>query len=133
MLRHLTVAFVVAMLFAGCVSVKPEISVGKVTAQNIKSILDIRFTRVSFSNVRMTKVLLTLSGAIRDSNMAFQWSIEAGAPSAKPPRFKDSLVNLSASNITLREVLDEMCRQSGWTYEPIMQGHWFLLHAPQKQ
>lgn len=132
MLRHLTVSLIAGVFLGGCVSVQPEISVGKVTAQKIKTILDVRFSQVSFSNVRMTKALLTLSSAIRDSNKAFQWSIEVGAPSVNPPRPKDPFVNVSASNITLCELLDEICSQSGWTYEPTMEGHWFLFHAPPK-
>jgi hypothetical protein len=80
----------------------------------------------------MTKALLTLSSAIRDSNMAFQWSVEVGAPAVNPPRPKDPFVKISGAEITLREVLDEICRQSGWTYKPTMEGHWFLFNAPPK-
>lgn len=125
---------VFSLFFNGCTTIKPEASIGKITAQDIQTILDVKLSHVELSNVPMTKALLTLSNSIRDSlaykNMGFSWSIDVGSPSLHPPRFKDPNVSLSASNVTLREVLDEICRQSGWTYRPVRQGHWFSFQAP---
>jgi hypothetical protein len=123
-----------AMLLGGCATFQPQpmASIGKVSAQNIKSVLDVKFSQISLSNVRMTKALLTLSGELKKSDIAFQWSIEVGPPALNPPPPRDPFVNLSASNITLREVLDQICRQSGWTYKPVMEGHWFSFRAPPK-
>lgn len=128
--RHSAVGLLFGMLLCGCISVHPEHSVGKVIAQDIKSILDVRFSHISLSGVRMTRALLSLSDITEDSNLAFQWSIQAGLPASRPPRFKDPIVNIKGSNITLREILDDICRQSGWSYEPTMDGHWFLFQAP---
>ena len=132
---RLTLTLIGAILFVGCAAVKrqPELSIRTVRAQNIKSVLDVRFSYISLSHVRMTEALLTLSSELEKSDLGFQWSIEVGPPALNPPQPVDSIVNLVASDITLRGVLDEVCRQAGWTYKPVMEGHWFLFYAPPKR
>jgi hypothetical protein len=83
----------------------------------------------------MSGALMFLSKVIRESlvkeKMGFSWSIDVEPPTANP-RYRDPLVSLKASDVTLRYVLDRLCAEADWTYEEGMEGHWFFFHPPRK-
>ena len=97
--------------------------------------LDVRFSHVSLRNVRMDDAIMFLSNVIREypgKIPRFSWSIDIGPPAVKPPPHKNPFVSLEASNVTLRDILNRLCAQAGWTYEESLERQWISFRPPPK-
>jgi hypothetical protein len=141
MCKHLKKISVLALvcILSSCAVIEPQSRVAaEVSAKQSRQLwpLDVKFSRVSLQNVRMVDAIMFLSKVIREypgKIPRFSWSIEVGPPSANPPPPTNPLVSIEASNATLREILDKLCAQAGWTYEEVLERQWISFHAPPKK
>jgi len=95
--------------------------------------LDITFKQISFHEIDMTTASIIIGKAIEQAKVAndfaFAWDYpnKAWGWSGKEHfaivrELENPQVSLSQDNVTLRQVLDDLCRQSGWTYQKNSMG-----------
>jgi hypothetical protein len=111
MLRSLSC---VLMLFAGCAS-SSEVTLA-LSASRPTHAKDIRFTRVDIDSVAMLTAVESLCVQIEKvyRQRYLTWAYTAGPYPGTPER----PVTFHGDNVSVRQVLDEFCRQTGWKY------HW---------
>ncbi len=120
-LRIVSIVFL-TILFTGCATTPPE-SLKIIVAPNNEAnkILDIRFTEVNIPQMKMWSALVVLTNAINcvpEKISRFSWGVHVTPDSMKDLTSKENpLVHLNLTNVTLRQVLDELCKQAGWTYK----------------
>ena len=112
MLRSL----LVVLLLAGCVST-PRVVVQPTTSRAFPHAQDIRFARVDIDRVPILTAVEAICGEIDKvygtaGGRYFTWAYTAGPFPGTP----EGPVTLHASDVLLGQVLDEFCRQTGWTY-----------------
>ena len=114
-----------AVLLSSCVNTsisKPKIIVvPNNIGYRMSSVLDIRLATISVSHMRASDVLSLLTKAIVHTpgkRPYFSWGIGTEPSSLKGLTLKeDRWVTINQTNTTLRQVLDELCAQTGWRYE----------------
>ena len=97
--------------------------------QSAKTILDLPIRRAHIPGFRMQEALRMISEAIAkrsEGELHFLYGVTSSASRVAsktehplPPRdliIRDPKVYLNMSNTTLRRVLDELCKQTGWSY-----------------
>jgi hypothetical protein len=102
-----------------------------------KSILDLRIERIELSGVTMKAALEKIRDAIYESSggkLMFSYGYryaraaefaQSGIPVEKW-EMRDLSVNLQLKNATLREVLNRLCAQSGWSFSSFGDGIGFI-------
>ena len=107
----------VVLLFTGCAS-SSEVSVAPSVSRPTHA-KDIRFTRVYIDNVPMLTAVEMLCAQIQKvyGQRHFTWAYTAGPYPGTPER----AVTFHGDNVSLRQVLDEFCRQTRWQY------HWINI------
>lgn len=141
MCKYLKIITFLALVFivSSCAVIEHKSNTtGEIFPQQSKQFwpLDVRFSHVSLQNIRMDDAIMFLSKVIREypgKIPRFSWSIDVGPPSVKPPPYKNPFVSIDASNVTLREILDTLCAQAGWTYEEVLERQWISFHPPPKK
>ncbi|MFZ4116607.1 MAG: hypothetical protein ACOYK6_07815 [Chthoniobacterales bacterium] len=97
----------------------PEVIVAPHNEEN--KILDIKFAKVYLPQMKMWNALLVLTDAINEfpeKISRFSWGVHVTPNSSKDLTNKENpLVSINQANVTLRQVLDELCKKSGWTYK----------------
>jgi len=97
--------------------------------RNKKSILDLRIETIELRNIRMYAALRQIQEAVRiqskgriDFYFEPDWSraerdeyVKKRIPVEKW-KFRDPRVSLTASDKSLKDVIDQLCFQSGWSY-----------------
>lgn len=118
------------VLLFGCASVPPNIIVAENRSTISRDPLTVKFDQVSLIRIRMVTALDLLSNAIGSSVSAhsnFVWYGPRFYDLRRMEQMSNPLVSLNKSNITLRVVLDELCAQSGWTYQRGTKGINFAI------
>jgi hypothetical protein len=102
-----------------------------------RSILDLRIEKIELSGITMRAALEKIRDAVYDSSggkLAFSYGYryaraaefaQKGIPAEKW-EVRDPPVKLRLGNTTLREVLNELCAQSGWSYASFGDGIGFI-------
>ena len=108
-------SFALVLLIAGCAST-PRVVLQPTTSRGSRHAQDIRFARIDIDRLPILTAVEAICGEIdkfygTDGGRYFTWGYTAGPFPGTPER----LVTLHASDVLLREVLDEFCRQTGWT------------------
>ena len=99
-----------------------------------KSILDLPIQQIDIHGFRMTEALREIAEAVRlrsRGKLHFDFAVKYARAieyanrdmDASKWRLRDPTVRISMSQTTLREVVDALCQQAGWSYEvvpPIM-------------
>jgi hypothetical protein len=138
MYKNLIGILVLTCTFSSCAVIESEPSAAaEVSFEQSKQLwpLDVKFSYVSLRNIRMDEAITFLSKVIREHPgkiPRFLWSIDVGPPSVKPPPYKNPLVSIETSNVTLRDILNRLCAQAGWTYNEMMERQWISFHAAPK-
>lgn len=99
-----------------------------------RDVLDVRFDNVNIQGTHMARAILLIGRTINDSSFDLphcSWSIDVAVPTADP-QFDDPIVSYKNSNISLREVLDSLCAQTGWTYELVRNRLWISFHPKER-
>ena len=111
MLRSLSC---VLMLFSGCAS-SSEVTVA-LSASRPTHAKEIRFTQVDIDSVPMLTAVESLCAQIEKvyGQRYLTWAYTAGPYPGTPER----PVTFHGDSVSVRQVLDEFCRQTGWKY------HW---------
>ena len=136
MYKNLIGILVLTCMFSSCAVIESEPrAAAEVSFEQSKQLwpLDIKFSYVSLRNIRMDEAIMFLSKVIREypgKIPRFSWSIDVGPPSVKPPPYKNPLVSIEASNVTLRDILNRLCAQAGWTYKEVLERQWISFHPP---
>ena len=128
-----SVIFVV-MVISSCVTTAPQTSEIIVSGNNpscrMNSVLDIKFVQVTLRRMRIVRALSLLTKAIANApgkRPYFNWEIEPVPASTKGITQKENrLVKINQTNTTLRQVLDDLCAQTGWRYEECAIGILFI-------
>ena len=112
MLRSLALVF----LLAGCAGT-PRVVLQSTTSRHSSHRQHIRFARVDIDRLPILTAVEAICSEIdkfygTDGGRYFTWGYTAGPFPGTP----EGSVTLHASNVSLRQVLDEFCRQTGWTY-----------------
>ena len=92
--------------------------------------LALKFRKVVIPGKPMQEVLNAIGTAINICNLApmrYQWNLSKELGGQSP------VVSLNASNISLREMLDSLCKQCGWTYVRNPYMIWFSQTSPEKE
>jgi hypothetical protein len=94
---------------------------------NLK-VLDLRLEHVVLSDIRMERALFALAEGIASStNRKVQFALlieNSQDPLDRIPK-RDPKVRFEGSNVTLRQVIDSLCQQSGWSYARVPPGYAF--------
>jgi hypothetical protein len=120
-MRH-SIAIMSALLL-GCEAMPPRVVVAPPRTRHVLQVhpLDVRFERVDIERMPMLAAVDALAAEVHKTygeNFAFSWSYTAGAYPAKP----EGRVSFHGKDVSTRNVLDEFCRQTGWSY------HWNPKH-----
>lgn len=92
------------------------------------TILDLRLEKIVIIDVRMERALVELADAIASStNGKLQFPIITENSRDRGDRIpkRDPKIRLEATNVTLKDVVDNLCRQSGWSYAKVQPGYLF--------
>ena len=114
-----------SMVLASCVTNPTQPPKIIVAPNNIgygsDRVLEIKFTKVLILHRRASDVLSLLTDATNNTSEKisyFSWGIRTEPSSLKGLTLKeDRWVTINQTNTTLRQVLDELCAQTGWRYE----------------
>jgi hypothetical protein len=91
-------------------------------------ILDLRLEQVVLLDIRMERALVELADGIAAStNRMVQFAViieNSRDPMDRIPK-RDPKVRFEGSNVTLRQVIDSLCQQSGWSYARVPPGYAF--------
>ena len=114
------------MLFTGCAS-SSEVTVA-LSASRPTHAKDIRFTRVDIDSVPMLTAVESLCAQMEKvyGQRYLTWAYTAG-PYPGPP---ERPVTFHGDNVSVRQVLDEFCRQTGWKYHWVNIGMVEFLSGP---
>jgi hypothetical protein len=111
------------LMILGCTASAPTVIVstsGTFVSNGSRDILDLRLDRVVLSGVSMEQALWRLAKGISsstDGKIEFALTIENSRDMTYRVPLKDPRVDLDVSDTTLGNVLDQLCRQSGWSYK----------------
>jgi hypothetical protein len=107
--------------------------------KSAKSILDLRIQKIDLSAISMHAALGTIADAIEASShrqIHFSFSVEFAKPEVdeyvrkRIPeakwKLRDPRVEIHAANTTLRNVVQRLCDQSGWSYKSTPIGIAFI-------
>jgi hypothetical protein len=101
----------------------PEVRVstsGKFAGNGSLDILDLRLDRVVLSGVSMEQALWGLAKSISsstDGKIELALTIENSRDAMYRVPLRNPLVHLNLSDTTLGNALNQLCRQSGWSYK----------------
>ncbi len=114
--RHLFVIF--ALCLAECASPPPRLVVAPPLIRDMRQVhpLEVRFARVDIERMRMLAAVEALIAAVHKTygeDFALSYSYTAGGYPAKP----GGQVTFHGKNVSVREILDDFCRQTGWRYQ----------------
>ena len=92
------------------------------------TILDLRLEEIVLIDVRMERALVELADGIASStDRKIQFPIlteNSRDPGDRIPK-RDPKIRFEGTNVTLKNVLDNLCRQSGWSYAKVPPGYLF--------
>jgi hypothetical protein len=121
---------------SGCAALRStSIAEAKISVEQLEQPwpLDVKFSHVSLRNVRMMGAVMFISDVINKHPgkiPRFSWGVYVGPPSAYPPPPRNPLVSIDADNVTLRDILESLCMQAGWTYEESLGKLMISFNAP---
>jgi hypothetical protein len=93
------------------------------------SILDLRLEKVTISGLTMEEALFRLADGINTSThgkISFPVSTENSRDLMGRIRKRDPRVTFDGSNVSLRQVVNALCHQSGWSYAKTTVGYQFI-------
>lgn len=96
--------------------------------RSARSILDLPIEKLDVAGLRMTEALRSIAEAIQrrsEGKLRFDYSIRYSRAIEYANRnidvsewkLRDPPVRLAMTNTTLRKVLQQLCRQTGWSYD----------------
>jgi hypothetical protein len=120
------------LVFAGCAAAEVVI----VTSGDFypskghkkASVLDLRIERVEISGVTMEEAIFRLADGIASSTkgrIKFAVSTQNSRDLMDRVRKRNPSVSLEQANVSLRDVINDLCRQSGWSYTKTDAGYVF--------
>lgn len=129
-MKTLIIFLFVALSLTACATPKPIIiTSGAFDRLRKSSILDLRLEKVVLPRIKMETALRQLADGISSSTrrkMAFSYGVENSRdPMDRLPR-KNPVVYFEGSDLPLKKVLDDLCRQAGWSYTETPVGIMFI-------
>ncbi len=118
------------LLLSSCVAMAPQPSQIILGVNHEPALLNIKFAQVTLPRMRMWNALCLLSDTINhvpEKIARFSWGVRVEPNNfLNFPEETNPWVSIDQKNTTLRQVLDELCRQAGWTYEECAIGILFI-------
>jgi hypothetical protein len=117
----------------------PVIVVDPHLPKSAKSILDLRIEKIDLSGVTMNAALLEIADAVyRSSGGKLHFSFAVGFAKAEVEKYvrrripedkwklRDPRIHVRTAKTTLRDVVEQLCDQSGWSYKSTPIGIAFI-------
>ena len=97
-------------------------------AKGTPTILDLRLERVVISDVKMEKALFLLADGIASAThgkVHFSILTENSRDYMDRIPKRDPKIHFEGTDVYLRQVVDSLCRQAGWSYAKVPPGYLF--------
>ena len=123
--------FFVFITASGCATAQQKVLVqtsGQFAAVRSPTILDLRLEKIVIIDVQMERALVELADGITsatEGKLQFPIITENSRDPGDRNLKRDPKVRLEATNVTLKDVIDNLCRQSGWSYARVQPGYLF--------